>query len=177
MEVNYNEVINHIDNSKDYLELVDKITFEHTQNLNNLIQEINMLIQSDRDLIDLNLLQVEYLKLSVELFNMVDKLKKFEIYSSLAKANEAESYNNSYLAESVAYEKKPSATELQVRAEAKSKKESLINTIYKSAFQLIKSKIDAGNAVADTLKNILKVKSNLEYTANSVFNSSAYGGN
>lgn len=164
------EVLKHTEEAKDYIDIVDKLTLPQTKPLDNLIAEISSLLQTPNELLEMDRLQPYYLKLATELYLMVDKLKQFEIYSSLAKANNIDNYNNKYLEEAVAYEKKPSATELQIRAELKTKKESVVNTIYASAFKTIKSKIDAGNMVADTLKHIIKTKYNVEYASNQLDN-------
>lgn len=164
------DVLKHQEEAKDYIDLVNKLTNEQTTHLDNLILNISNLLKNPEDQIEISILQPYYLKLSTELYMMVDKLKQFEIYSSLAKSNKTEAYNSNYIAESVAYEKKPAATELQIRAEIKSKKESLIDTIYSSAFKTIKSKIDAGNSIADTLKNIIRTKYNIEYSSNQLDN-------
>ena len=57
---------------------------------------------------------------------------------------------------------------MEIRAETKAKKEKLVNAVYASAFKTIKSKIDAGNMIADTLKNIIKVRINVDFTTNQV---------
>lgn len=165
-----NEILNHIEESKDYLSLVDKLTKPITTPLDNLIGEISELLKSPDYLIPTDKLQPFYIKIATELYILVDKLKQFEIYSSLSKSKETEKYNEQYLLEAVAYEKKPSATELQIRAELKAKKESLVNTIYNSAFKNIKSKIDAGNMIADTIKNILRSRVNLEFSSGQLDN-------
>lgn len=164
------DILKHKEEAKDYISLVNKLTNEQTVNLDKLISDIANLLKTPEEQLEISVLQPYYLKLSIELYMMVDKLKQFEIYSSLAKSNETEAYNSNYIAESIAYDKKPSATELQIRAEIKAKKESLINTIYLSAFRTIKNKIDAGNSIADTLKNIMKTKCNVEYSSNQLDN-------
>lgn len=164
------DILNHKENAKDYIDLVNKLTTEQTSHLDNLVMEISNILKSPEDQVEVSILQPYYLKLSTELYMMVDKLKQFEIYSSLAKSNKTEAYNSNYIAESLAYEKKPAATELQIRAEMKAKKEGLIDVIYASAFKTIKNKIDAGNSIADTLKNIIKTKYNIEYSSNQLDN-------
>ena len=165
-----NELVNtHITDSQDYIELVDKLTSEQTKPLDDLIQQIIALTKKPDYTLDMNELQDKYLRLSI----MLDKLKQFEIYASLAKSNETESYNNAYLEESTISDgtKKPAVAELQIRASNKTKKQSLVNVVYASAFKSIKSKIEAGNNLADTLKNIIKSKTSLEYTTNQSNNS------
>ena len=156
-------VLNHVDDAKDYLELVDKLVQPQTKDLDELVSQIILDINKPDYLLDTDSIQTYYLRLSSELYLMVDRLKQFEIYSSLAKKSETESYNNAYLQESVTAEKKPTVAELQIKAEAKSKKESLVNTVYSSAFRTMKSKVDAGSNLADTLKNILKLRTNIEF--------------
>lgn len=163
MELN-TEIFNHRSESIDYIELVNQIVDPEVKDLDLLVNSISELLKKpDFDLI-IGDLQYYYLKLSTELYFMVDKLKQFEIYTALAKSNQTESYNEAYLSESVASDKKPAVAELQIRAENASKKQSLINTVYNSAFKAVKSKIDAGNNLADTLKNIIKVKTNIDFT-------------
>lgn len=168
-----NELIDtHIMDSQDYIELVNKLTSEQTKPLDDLIQQIIALTKQPDYILDMNELQDKYLMLSSELYIMLDKLKQFEIYASLAKSNETESYNNAYLEESTTNDgtKKPAVAELQIRASNKTKKQTLVNVVYSSAFKSIKSKIEAGNNVADTLKNIIKAKTSLEYTTNQANN-------
>ena len=163
------DVINHLEEAKDYIELVDKLVQPQTTYLDTLISDVKDIIKQPDYTIDIDVLQTYYLKLSTELYNMVDKSKQFEIYSSLAKVNETESYNNAYLVEMTSTEgKKPTVKELEIRAETKAKKEKLVNAVYASAFKTIKSKIDAGNMIADTLKNIIKVRINVDFTTNQV---------
>lgn len=164
------DVVNkHIDDAKDYIELVNKLVEPQTTNLDLLIRDVTALIKQPDYMIDIDTLQIYYLKLSTELYAMVDKSKQFEIYSSLAKVFETESYNNAYLTESLPADgKKPTVKELEIKAENKAKRESLVNTVYSSAFKTIKSKIDAGNMIADTLKNIIKAKINIDFTTNQV---------
>lgn len=159
---------NHKVEAEDYIGIVNQLTKEQTDNLDNLIQEITSLTRKKDYEIEIGVLQEYYLKLSSELYIMVDKLKQFEIYSSLAKANESEEYNNAYLKESTVDtgNKKPAVAELQIRASNSSKKASLVNTVYASAFKTVKSKVEAGNMVADTLKNIIKARTSLEFTTN-----------
>lgn len=162
-------VMNHVEDAKDYIELVNKLIDPQTQQLDILIRDITALIKQPDYMIDVDTLQLYYLKLSTELYSMVDKSKQFEIYSSLAKVNETESYNNAYLTESLIVDgKKPTVKELEIKAENKAKREALVNTVYSSAFKTIKSKIEAGSMIADTLKNIIKAKINIDFTANQV---------
>ncbi len=170
MEIVVNDVKKHFDDASDYINLVDKLVTPQTQNLDNLINNIKSLVQQPNCLIANDVLEYNYLNLSTELYLMIDKLKEFEIYSAFAKANEGEAYNNAYLTESTSSDKKPAVAELQIRAEIKSKKESVVNAIYNSAFKTIKNKIDAGNLVADTLKNIIKNRNSIDFTANQTNN-------
>lgn len=172
-----NELVeSHITDSRDYIEIVDKLTSEQTKTLDDLIQKIVTLTKQPDYILDINELQDYYLRLSSELYIMLDKLKQFEIYASLAKSNETESYNNAYLEESTTQDgtKKPAVAELQIRASNKTKRQSLVNVVYASAFKSIKSKIESGNNVADTLKNIIKAKTTLEYTTNQSNNRGAF---
>lgn len=169
MDISEN-VMNHIEDAKDYLELVDKLVTPQTASLDKLVAVVLDEINQPDYMIDIDNIQAYYLKLSSELYLMVDKLKQFEIYSSLAKRSESESYNNAYLQESVAADKKPTVAELQIKAEAKSKKEALVNTVYQSAFKTMKSKVDAGSNLADSLKNILKLRANIEFAAGNLGN-------
>ncbi len=168
------DIIKYFDEAKDYIELVDKLTLQHTQTLDNIIKEISKLMEQPDYLLDIDNIQNYYLKLSTELYILVDKLKKYEIYSSLAKSKETEAYNNAYLKASTPTDgaKKPTVNDLQIQAIENSKKESLISVIYSSALKSIKSKIDAGNNVADTLKNILKTKVSIDFTSNQLNNRS-----
>ena len=159
------DIQKHVDDAKDYLELVDKLVNPQTKTLDDLVANIISEINKPDYSIDIEDIQSFYLRLSSELYLMIDKLKQFEIYQSLAKKSESESYNNAYLEEATTDGKKPTVAELQIKAEAKSKKESLVNTVYASAYKTIKSKVDAGNNLADALKNILKVRANIELTA------------
>lgn len=157
----------HLKESKDYVELVDKLVIPHIGSLDSLITEISRETKKPDYSLDIEVLQEYYLKISSELYLAIDKLKQFEIYSSLAKATEIEVYNKTYLSESISVTengKKPAVEELKIRASSKSKKEALINTVYSSAYKAIKSKIDAGTMVADTLKNIIKAKTSLEFS-------------
>lgn len=169
MDISEN-VMNHIEDAKDYLELVDKLVTPQTVSLDKLVAVVLDEINQPDYMIDIDNIQAYYLKLSSELYLMVDKLKQFEIYSSLAKRSESESYNNAYLQESVSADKKPTVAELQIKAEAKSKKEALVNTVYASAFKTMKSKVDAANNLADSLKNILKLRANIEFAAGNLGN-------
>lgn len=169
MDISEN-VMNHIEDAKDYLELVDKLVTPQTASLDKLVAVVLDEINQPEYMIDIDNIQAYYLKLSSELYLMVDKLKQFEIYSSLAKRSESESYNNAYLQESVTADKKPTVAELQIKAEAKSKKEALVNTVYASAFKTMKSKVDAASNLADSLKNILKLRANIEFAAGNLGN-------
>lgn len=167
MEYSFIETINnHKKDAQDYIEVVNKLTLGQTQTLDNLVDEIVTTIRKPDYEIEIEKLQEYYLKISSELYLMVDKLKQFEIYSSLAKSNESETYNFAYLEETKAEGKKPAVEELKIRAGVKTQKASLVNTVYASAYKIIKSKIDAGNNIADTLKNIIKVRTSLEFTTN-----------
>lgn len=170
MDIVEQDIIDHFNNSEDYIQIVDRLTEKHTSVLDNIIKDITKLLKQPDYTIDNQELEGFYLKLSLELYNVVDKLKEFEIYSSLAKANESETYNNAYLSESISSDKKPAVAELQIRAELKSKKESLVNTVYASAFKNIKSKIEAGNSVLDTIKNVIKNRLSLEFNSNQNIN-------
>lgn len=163
-------VMQHKDNAINYIELVDKLTLPQTLVLDKLVNEITLLINQPDYVIDIDDLQIYYLKISTELYLMVEKLKQFEIYSSLAKSNETESYNKAYLNEMVTADKKPTVAELQIKAESQAKKESLVNTVYASAFKTIKSKIESGNNIADTLKNIIRIRTNIEFTNGQINN-------
>lgn len=170
MNIVEQDIIDHFNNSEDYIQIVDRLTEKHTSVLDNIIRDITKLLKQPDYTIDNQELESFYLKLSLELYNVVDKLKEFEIYSSLAKANESETYNNAYLSESISSDKKPAVAELQIRAELKTKKESLVNTVYASAFKNIKSKIEAGNSVLDTIKNVIKNRLSLEFNSNQNIN-------
>lgn len=169
MDISEN-VMNHIEDAKDYLELVDKLVTPQTASLDKLVAVVLDEINQPDYMIDIDNIQAYYLKLSSELYLMVDKLKQFEIYSSLAKRSESESYNNAYLQELVTADKKPTVAELQIKAEAKSKKEALVNTVYASAFKTMKSKVDTASNLADSLKNILKLRANIEFAAGNLGN-------
>lgn len=157
------EVKKQFDEAEDYIQIVDKLTLNYTQPLDTLIREIRNLLQKHDYEISSDELECFYLKISTELYFLLEHLKEFEIYSSLSKANGAEAYNEAYLCEAVNADKKPSVAELQIRAELKSKKESLVNTVYTSAFKNIKTKIETGNLIADTLKNIIKSRTSMEF--------------
>ena len=170
-----NEVNNHLTESKDYIELVNKLTLEHTNKLDNLIKEATNIINQPSYSVEVSTLQSYYMAITFELYVLIDKLKNFDIYSSLSKAKESESYNNAYLEEILQpSEKKQTVAELQIKAEIKSKKESLVNIVYTSAFKNMNKKIDAGNVIVDTLKNILRTKNNIDYTSNQTDNLHTY---
>lgn len=166
------DILEHKDECNDYIELVNKLTSSQTIKLDTLIQEIVDLMQQPDYMLDIDKIQSYYLKISSELYIMVDKLKQYEIYSSMAKSTETESYNRAYLEASIPSDgaKKLTVAELQIKAGEASKKESLINTVYASALKSVKAKIDSGNMVADTLKNILKTRVNIEFTASQTNN-------
>lgn len=170
------DIENHLNESKDYIELVDKLTKEHTQRIDSLIDEATELTKNPDYSIDMSSLQICYINLATELYRMIDKLKQFDIYSSLAEIKEVESFNNAYLTETtIDTGKKPTVKELEIKAENKSKKESLINIVYKSAFKAIRDKINAGNLVVDTLKNIIRLKLNTDFSTNQTNNNKVEG--
>ena len=159
------EILENVEESKDYIDLVDKLVKPHIESLDTLMLEIDKEITKPDYEMNINTIQSYYGKLSSRLYFMVDKLKYFEIYSSNAKANEQEAFNNAYLDEITSSDKKPAVAELNIKSESKSKKQSLANIVYASALKTVKAKIDAGITMVDTLKNILRAKTNLEYSS------------
>ena len=142
MEDILNETEQLLKDSSDYVDLVTKLTKEHTYRIDELIEEATKLANQPDYSIDMVLLQICYVKLSTELYKMVDKAKQFDIYSSLAEAKATEAFNDAYLTESVSDNgKRPTIKELEIKANNKSKKEYLVNMVYKSAFKSIKDKI------------------------------------
>lgn len=161
------DMINHMEESIDYVELVNKLTYNQLKDLNELVGEITTWLKQPEYNLSIDMLEIYYLKLTTELYIIADTLKDFEIYSSLAKSKSSEMYNHAYLSESMLIkDKKPTIVELQLKAESKSKKESTINILYSSAFKDIKNKIEAGNNIADALKNIIKSKNTLDFISN-----------
>lgn len=152
--------------SKDYINLINELVKPHTAYLDSLIDEAIDLTKTQDYLIDMLKLQSLYIKLSGEIYHMLDKLKDFEANSSIAKGKEIEIYNNAYLEESLNRDKKPTINELQIKAQLKSEKISVASLIYNSAFKNIKAKIEKGDTFVDTLKNILKNKISMDYKIN-----------
>lgn len=174
MEQEYKDAVkNHATECVDYIELVNKLTTPQLTELKGVITKAkNLLKQQGTEVaeVDIAPLQKVYLELSLVLFDMIDKLKYYEVYSSEAKARETEAYNNAYLLESVPGEsgKKPSVAELEVRSLLKSKKDSVVSLVYSSALKNIKDEIGAAETVLDTLKNIIKVRTSLEFSSNQI---------
>lgn len=158
----------HIEECQDYIELVEKMTKPYVQDLDNLINKITVTLNQPDYQIDLDDLEKDNMRLTGCVYTLVDKLKYFDAYSSQAKANEAEAYNNSYLQEAIGNvesgNKKPPVAELQIKATNNSKKDSLRNIVYASALKEIKNKIDAGLTMVDTIKNTIKARVSTEYT-------------
>ena len=142
------------ENSQEFTNISDTIVKAHTEELDNLMADMNndVVKQEASDLV----LERYCLELSNMLYFMGQKLENIGIKDDLSKLAAKEVYNDAYLnAPTDEKGKKPTVAELTAVAENESRYETIMNNIYSRAYKQIKFKIDAGYDMLSSLRKII----------------------
>ena len=72
------EIDKHKEDSKEYIDIVNKLVVESTSYLDELTLEISNTLKDPNFILNVDVLQPYYIKLSTELYMMIDKLKSVD---------------------------------------------------------------------------------------------------
>lgn len=137
--------------------ILNNVVVSYAGSLDELLKEIYTNITS-KDSPDVESIERYFLKLTNHLYFMGDKLETLGIYDDVSKTARKEVYNKAYLNiqdEENKNNRKPTVAQLQSSADEASKYEEVVNSIYKRAYMIVKSKVDSGYEVAKALSKIL----------------------
>ena len=134
---------------------------KYTADLDGLMDDLYKVVTQPND-VETITLERYYLELTNLLYFMVNKVEQLNVYADLAKAQAKEVYNKNYLFNSskevLDKSKKMTVAELTATAEETAKYESTLETVYKSAYSIAKSKVNAGFEMVNTMRKILSIR-------------------
>ena len=150
------------------LELSDKIVSEKTEDLDDLMREIQDNIVNVDNPEDV-FIERYLLQLTNMLYFITNRCESFGFYDDITKANVRLKYNTEYSKNQLQQAqsgKKATQAENQLAAELGSVDEQAVNIIYSRSTKIINSKISAANEMLRTLSKLLSVHMN---TTNSTY--------
>lgn len=146
-------------NAQYFNDTVEKVTKEHSKDLDEIMYDLSVALTGDDAISDLALERF-YGELTNILYFTGEKLEKLAVLSDMAKSASKESYNKVYLDNSSLKDEKGKSkntvAENQAIAEQTTMYESTVSTIYEHAYKSLKFKIEGGYEMCTTLKNIMK---------------------
>ena len=148
--MNYKNQLDNINNlSEGAIDIVNQIVSLHCADLDKLINQIqSVLLSNEDDLTDEELDKI-LLSLPVMLYSLSDKQEFLGIKEDVSNMVTKEYYNKAYLE----YEGK--VGEKTIYAEDNSKEQLLISSLIGRAYKIIKSRIEAGYELLNSVKKIV----------------------
>jgi hypothetical protein len=146
------------DNVQYFNASVDALVREYCTDLDRLMGDIKQKLQGDiQDITDFDL-ERYYMNLSSTIYSMCENQEQMGVFADMSKAAQKEVFNGAYLDNQVKDTDKKNKTtvaELTAIGEEASKYETVVSNIYQHAYQMIKLKIDAAKAMAQTIHKII----------------------
>lgn len=139
--------------------IVDNVVNSYTSSLDQIMCNVHDNIV-DVDDPSTELLEKYFLELSNCLYFISSRTEKLSLYEGIAKAATQEVYNNNYLThqrinEGMAGVKKPTVAESTAVAENESVYNSIVDSLYSTAYKIVKSKVATANTMVSTLSKML----------------------
>lgn len=156
LETKMDEIKNNVDQ---FNSIVKNTANKYTEHLDRMMQKLYKMFMSKQN--DTPTQEIENClpELTSLLYFMADKVEQLNIYSDMAKKSLSEAYNNVYLDSSRQKDERGKAVntvaENTAIAENATIEDAVMASVYASAYRIVKSKIDAGYAMVDTLKKVL----------------------
>lgn len=175
MEFDLDKIQDYISNLNENVEsftgVTDKVVTEESADLDDLMADIKVAVTQE-DAITTSALERYYAELSNMVYFMSTRLGRLSIYKDMSKAMTREAYNNAYLNYSMEKDEKGKSkrtvNENQALADIESKTQSVVDSIYANAYNILKTKVDSANEMVSTLKNILRRRVSEEYINNQI---------
>ena len=163
MELNQDKLQSYIDNLNtnitEFTTITDKVVKEQSSDLDEIMNAIKISVTQE-NAISTEAIEGYYAELTNLVYFMADRLGRLNIYKDMSKAMTKEAYNKAYLNYSMEKDEKGKSlrtvNENSALADAESKYQSIMDTVYANAYGILKTKYDMANEMISTLKNILK---------------------
>lgn len=160
--IDMNKINELLDTTTTNVEIFDKICAEvvkkYSEPLDNLMKDLFDECIKAQDS-STNTLEKYFVELSTLLYFMGERLEKLGVYADMSKAATKEIYSKNYLdnrvKETTTGKNKRTIAELQALAELASQYESVVNSIYTRAYNIMRYKVSAAQDMSNTLKKII----------------------
>lgn len=160
----YIDVLN--ENVNEFSSITDKVVKEQSADLDELMEAIKYSVTQE-DAISTDAIERYYAELSNLVYFMSDRIGRLSVFKDMSKAMTKEAYNNAYLKYSMEKDEKGKSVrtvnENSALSETETKTQSVVDTIYANAYNILKNKLDVANEMVSTLKHMLRRRVSEEY--------------
>ena len=138
-------------------EMSDKIVTQYTQDLDDIMRDINQYIVIQSDVPD-GVLQRYFMELTNAYYFIAAKCEAMGLYEDISKSSARIKYNDAYSnnqIQALTEGRKMTVADLTAAAEQDSLDESTVAQIYSRSFKIIKAKLEAAQTQISTLGKVL----------------------